>query len=67
MLVVQFLTKPLYECHSFGNLIDGSLTLINEDWVIEIRHIFQEGNIYADHLTKLTQSFNMGLAWLVTP
>nr|KJB74546.1 hypothetical protein B456_012G072900 [Gossypium raimondii] len=47
--------------------IGDCLDLIREGWVMEVRHIFREGNHYADHLANLAHEGTNGLVRLPNP
>ncbi|MBA0601125.1 hypothetical protein Gorai_004312 [Gossypium raimondii] len=45
----------------------GVFKMICEGWVMEVRHIFREGNHYADHLANLAHEGTNGLVRLPNP
>ncbi|MBA0726323.1 hypothetical protein Golax_002156 [Gossypium laxum] len=45
----------------------GVFKMICEGWVMQVRHIFREGNHYADHLANLAHEGTNGLVRLPNP
>ncbi|MBA0872549.1 hypothetical protein Goshw_015999 [Gossypium schwendimanii] len=47
--------------------VQDDLRLARKGWVMEVRHIFREGNHYADHLANLAHEGTNGLVRLPNP
>ncbi|MBA0700777.1 hypothetical protein Goari_022181, partial [Gossypium aridum] len=67
LLVVHFLTRPFGDNHSLGTSISDCLELINERWVLEMRHELREGNKCMDRLANLAQDLALGVVLPHTP
>ncbi|OMO81979.1 hypothetical protein CCACVL1_12120 [Corchorus capsularis] len=60
-VVVQFLQQNMMNSHPCYTLVRDCLELIKGDWIVEIRHIFREGNRCADCLASLAHEAEKGL------
>lgn len=66
-VVVHLVTHGVPECHPSSVLVKDIITLIEEGWVREVRHIYIEGKRCADLLANLDQSMVLGTSVLEIP
>ncbi|KAG8474367.1 hypothetical protein CXB51_033833 [Gossypium anomalum] len=56
LIVARLLNRPYMEDDPMSTYVRDCLPMTGEGWVVEIRHIFREGNICANHLASLAQA-----------
>ncbi|OMO77546.1 hypothetical protein CCACVL1_14977 [Corchorus capsularis] len=62
-VVVHFLKNSMVNSHPCYTLVRDCLGFIQGDWIVELRHIFREGNWCADCLALLVHDGDYGVSF----
>ncbi|XP_057444472.1 uncharacterized protein LOC130736691 [Lotus japonicus] len=52
-LAVDILQGPVPQFHVYATLVSSIKTMMQQPWLIELRHILREGNASTDFMAKL--------------